>query len=129
MSNARHRVRQRGRFGLPRGLHLAPVAAVAAGLLVVLVGTFLLGRTFADGNQVAKEFTGVVASMADEGRVLCVEPDDDQVPTPFCDQYYVTPGSDPIEVGDTVLVRTIASRSADGSMVAGILVTPVGDSR
>lgn len=103
-----------------------PLAAVAAGLLVVVVGAFLLGRTV--GLQEAgsaRVFTGEVDGFADDRRILCVAPDADDLPQPFCDVYFVAPGAGELDVGDRVRVRTVTSRDSDGRTVAGMLVTPV----
>lgn len=121
MGHAGRRVKPR------RGSFARHLAAVAAGLLVVLAvlaGVFVLGRSTAGEQQTtARRFTGEVASFADDGRVLCVDPDDADVPTPFCDVYYMGPDAGEIEVGDRVRVRTLTSRNADGTAIAGILVT------
>lgn len=102
-----------------------PLAAVAAGLLVVVVGAFLLGRT--TGLQQAgsaREFTGEVDSFADDERIICIEPDASDLPQPFCDVYWVAPGSGELSVGDRVRVRTVTSRDSGGATVAGMLVAP-----
>jgi len=119
MSHAGRRAKPR------RGLWWRPVAAVTAGVLIVLAGTFFLGRTMgAAQSDQAREFTGEVTSLADDGRMLCVEPDDPEVPTPFCDLYYLAPGTDEVQVGDDVRVRTVVAHDEDGAAVSGMLVTP-----
>jgi hypothetical protein len=111
------------------GRELRPLLAILAGLAVMLVATYFLGRASGSNATAAAEFTGVVTSFADDGRVLCVDPDDSGVPTPFCDLFYLTPNSPEIEIGDHVLLRTMTSTDTDGSTLAGVLVTAVDGPR
>lgn len=105
-----------------------PLTAVAGGVLVVLVGAFLLGRAL--GLQeagLAQAFTGEVVSFADDGRIVCVEPDGGDLPKPFCDVFYVAPQVDEVSVGDQVRVRTVTSRDRDGTTVSGMLISASTD--
>jgi hypothetical protein len=105
------------------------------GLVVVLVsvllgvggaGAFVGTRVVAAGSDAptASSFEGVVTSFADGGELMCVRPDDN-AGAPFCDLFYVQPGTPDIQVGDHVLVTTIATETPDGSPISGMLVSPV----
>jgi hypothetical protein len=100
------------------------VAVVAGG---ALVGSLVGVRALASGDGEpggATTFTGVVTQFADDGALMCVRPKGDG-DAPFCDLYYVPPGTPAIDVGDRVEVTTIASRAEDGSRVSGMLVSPL----
>ena len=119
MTSARH-----------RGSHASsrPTWPTAAWLAVVaggaVVGSLVGVRALASGDTDpgATTFTGVVTQFADDGALMCVRPrgEDD---APFCDVYYVPPGTPALEVSDRVEVTTIASRAEDGSRVSGMLVS------
>jgi hypothetical protein len=116
-----------------RGAHTrsrrpARLAQVVAAVLVggVVAGSVAAVRALAGGDDgpSTTSFTGVVTEFADDGALMCVQrpgsPD-----APFCDLYYVPPGTPPIRVGDRVMVDTITSQAEDGSRVSGMLVTPL----
>jgi hypothetical protein len=100
--------------------------------LVVLVLTSVGGAGALVGTQVAAgsdalpadSFEGVVTSFADDGELMCVRPEGNS-DAPFCDLFYVQPGTPDIQVGDEVLVTTIASETPDGSPISGMLVSPI----
>ena len=99
-------------------------AQVAVTLLVGGVVAGSLVRALAGDGPSTTSFTGVVTQFADEGALMCVQRPDSS-DAPFCDLYYVPPGTPPIRVGDRVMVDTITSSAADGSQVSGMLVTPL----
>jgi hypothetical protein len=102
-------------------------AQVAVALLVAGVVAGSLVQALADDGPSTTSFTGVVTQFADEGSMMCVRRPDsaDSDAAPFCDLYYVPPGTRPIQVGDRVMVDTITSHADDGSLVSGMLVTPL----
>jgi hypothetical protein len=127
MSPGRRVARRRGLKTF--GRELRPLLAILAGLAVILVATYFWGHSSGINATAAAEFTGEVTSFADDGRVLCVDPDDSGMPAPFCDLFYLSPDSPELEIGDHVLLRTMTSTDADGSTLAGVLVTVVDGPR
>ena len=102
-------------------------AQVAVALLVGGVVAGSLVRALAGDDSSTTSFTGVVTQFADDGALMCVRRPDslESDAAPFCDLYYVPPGTPPIRVGDRVMVDTITSHAEDGSQVSGMLVTPL----
>lgn len=121
MASSRHR----GTHTLPRksGRTARTVAAVVISGL--LIGSFAAVRALASGDDSPStmSFTGVVTSFADDGSLMCVQRPG-RSDAPFCDLYFVGPDTPDIQVGDRVVVTTIASQGEDGEPVSGMLVQP-----
>jgi hypothetical protein len=121
MSSSRHRGTHSGSRKPARS------AQAAAGLLiaVVVLASVAAVRALAFGPESpsATSFTGVVTSFADEGALMCVQRPGES-DAPFCDAYFVAPDTPDIEVGDKVVVTTIASQDETGESVSGMLVQP-----
>jgi hypothetical protein len=127
MASARHRGTHTS-SGRPRRPGRPGRAAVAVATLAVgglAAGTFTV-RALAGGGQdpSATTFTGVVTEFADDGAMVCVRRPGAS-DAPFCDVYFLPPHTPDLEVGDRVVVTTIASRAEDGSPVSGMLVSPI----
>jgi hypothetical protein len=122
MTSPRHRVKDAS--PRRRASRVALAVAVVAVLGVLTAGSFVGMRALADDAPRASSFTGVVTSFADGKELMCVRPDD-RSGAPFCDLFYVQPGTPDINVGDKVLVTTIASETPDGSPISGMIVSPI----
>jgi hypothetical protein len=126
MTSPRHRETGEGSRSGPSRTTVGLVALAVFVLLVVAAAGALVGTQVASGDDApaASSFEGVVTAFADGGELMCVRPDHNS-DSPFCDLFYVQPGTPGIQVGDRVLVTTIASETPDGSPISGMLVSPV----
>jgi hypothetical protein len=122
MASARHRGTHTGSRTPARSARA--VAGIVIGGLVL--ASFAAVRALASGDDSPSttSFAGVVTDFADDGTLMCVQRPGSS-DAPFCDVYFVPPETPDIEVGDRVLVTTIASRDENGRPVSGMLVRPV----
>jgi len=122
MASARHRGTHSDSRKPARSARALAAALVGAVALASVAAVRALA--FGDDSPSTTSFTGVVTSFADGGELMCVQRNESSG-TPFCDQYFVAPDTPDIEVGDRVLVTTIASQDENGEPLSGMLVQPV----
>ena len=122
MASSRHRGTHSGSRKPARSAQA--VVGILVGVVVLSSVAAVRALAFGEDSPKATSFTGVVSSFADDGSLMCVQRPGSS-DAPFCDQYFVPPDTPDLEVGDRVVVTTIASQNKTGESVSGMLVQPV----